>query len=175
MSQLATTPSPPEARPKRRPRGQGFPKLRRDERSEEAKRLAAAILEVLAGARTPLEAAQGVGVSLPRYYLLEERALRGLVAACERRPRGRTVSGEREVEKLKRDLRRLENESARYQALLRAAQRTVGLSPPERKKPEPGKRRPRRSRLARALRAAEAIRSGGTSAEGSPSVKSAEC
>ena len=66
MSQPATSPAPPEARPKRRPRGEGFPKLRRDERSEEAKRLAAAILEVLAGARTPLEAAQSLGVSLTR-------------------------------------------------------------------------------------------------------------
>jgi hypothetical protein len=35
--------------------------------SAEAKRVAAAILEVLAGARTPTEAAQALGLSLPRY------------------------------------------------------------------------------------------------------------
>src|SRR5260370_40572180 len=46
--------------------------------STEAKRLAAAILEVLAGARTPTEAAQVLALSLPRYYLLEARALHGI-------------------------------------------------------------------------------------------------
>jgi hypothetical protein len=45
------------------------------------KRQAAAILEVLAGARTPTEAATALAVSLPRYYQLESRALEGLVAA----------------------------------------------------------------------------------------------
>src|SRR6266446_3622667 len=45
-----------------------------------AKRMAAAILEVLAGARTPLDAATALAVSLPRYYQLESRALEGLVS-----------------------------------------------------------------------------------------------
>ena len=43
----------------------------------EAKRLAAVILEVLAGVRTPTGAATAPGIRLPRYYLWEERAIRG--------------------------------------------------------------------------------------------------
>jgi hypothetical protein len=46
------------------------------------------ILEVLAGMRTPTEAATVVGLSVPRYYLWEQRALEGLVRACEPRPKG---------------------------------------------------------------------------------------
>ena len=46
--------------------------------SVEAKRIAAAILEALAGERTPIQAAQALSVSLPRYYQLEAAGLRGL-------------------------------------------------------------------------------------------------
>ena len=60
--------------------------------SREAKRLAAVLLDVLAGARTPPQAAEVLGVSLPRYYQLEDRGLAGLVAACEARPRGRQAN-----------------------------------------------------------------------------------
>ena len=166
----AETKTPPLKR-----RGRGFPRLRLSRQSAEARQLAAAILEVLAGERTPLEAAQALGVSPPRYYFLEERALGGLVGACERRPRGRAVTPERELEKLRKEVKRLERECARSQALLRAAQRTVGLSPPERAKPIDGKRKPRRSRLARALKAAEALRpgtpSGGDGKEGTASAE----
>ena len=45
--------------------------------SPEAGRRAAAILEVLAGQRTPREVAQALGVSLPYFYLLERKALGG--------------------------------------------------------------------------------------------------
>jgi hypothetical protein len=144
--------------PRSRKRG-GFQKLRVDDGDGEAKRLAAVILEVLAGGRTPTEAAETLGVSPPRYYALEQRALDGLLAACRRRQRGRTKTPQRELEKLQGDVRRLERECSRWQALLRAAQRTVGIAPPKPLKPEPGrKRRPRRSRVARALRAAGALR-----------------
>ena len=51
------------------------------DQSREAKQLAAAILEVLAGARTPTEAALALNLSVPRYYQLETQALRGLVHA----------------------------------------------------------------------------------------------
>ena len=47
----------------------------------EAQRLAATILEVLAGVSTPTQAAETLSISLPRYYQLEARALEGLVAA----------------------------------------------------------------------------------------------
>lgn len=45
--------------------------------TSDARRRAAAVLEVLAGARTPTQAAEALGVSLPRYYLLEQRAIGG--------------------------------------------------------------------------------------------------
>jgi hypothetical protein len=50
------------------------------EASREAKRLAAAILEVLAGTQAPAEAARWLGISVARYYQLEVRGLAGLVA-----------------------------------------------------------------------------------------------
>ena len=99
------------------------------ERGQEAKRLAAAILEVLAGARTPTEAAASLELSLPRYYQLEAQALRGLLAACEPRPRGRVRTVKHEVETLRKENQRLQRELTRHQALARAAQRTIGLSP----------------------------------------------
>jgi hypothetical protein len=157
---------PPDSPPHRgagaaRAKGRvGFPKLRAllEGEGAEAKRLCAAILEVLAGARTPSDAASALGVSLPRYYALEERALVGLLSACERRPRGRRVTPEREAAKLAREVDRLERECARSQALLRSAQRAVGLSAPEKAKPEaPGKRRARRAKP-RALRVARILK-----------------
>ncbi len=137
----------------------GFKKLRAHDGDGEAKRLAAAILEVLAGGRTPTEAAQSLGISPPRYYALEQRALEGLVTACRRRQRGRVRTSESEAEKLRSEVRRLERECGRWQALLRAAQRTVGLSEPQPARPSPDrKRRPKRCRVARALRAAKALK-----------------
>jgi hypothetical protein len=96
----------------------------------EAKRLAAAILEVLAGTRTPGDAATALGVSLPRYYQVESRALAGLLAACEPRPKGRVRSSQHEIEALRRQQERLQRELSRQQALVRATQRTVGLASP---------------------------------------------
>ena len=75
--------------------------------SREARRLAAAILEVLAGARTPTEASSSLGLSLPRYYQVECQALRGLVAACEARPRGRQVNPGKEAMALRQENERL--------------------------------------------------------------------
>ena len=128
--------------------------------SAETKRLATAILEVLAGVRTPTDAAKTLEISLPRYYLLEQRALAGLLAACEPRPQGRGRSVEREIAKLRRELATSQRECARQQSLVRATQRVVGLVPPSPSKPadKQGGKRPRRRRpVARALRAARAI------------------
>src|SRR5437588_9217085 len=100
------------------------------DRSRDAKRVAAAILEVLAGARTPSEAAAALAMSVPHYYHVETRALRGLLAACEAQPKGRVRNPHSEVTALRRDNERLQREVIRQQALVRAAQRTVGLSPP---------------------------------------------
>jgi hypothetical protein len=122
----------------------------------EARRQAAAILEVLAGVRTPTEAAEALGMSLPRYYQVEGRALRGMVEACVARPKGRQPSGENTLAALKRELERWRREAARQQALARAAQRAVGLAPPPPVKTA-GKK-VRRQRMARALGVAASLR-----------------
>jgi hypothetical protein len=123
--------------------------------SRDAKRLAAAVLEVLAGVRTPAQAAEATGVSLPRYYQLEAQALAGLIRGCERQPKGRrrepadaTAALAKENERLKRDL-------GRQQTLVRLAQRSVGLAPPP---PVPAKGRRKRKPTTRALVTAERLR-----------------
>ena len=108
----------------------------------EAQRRAAAILEVLAGARTPAQAAAALGLSLPHYYQLEGRALRALVAGCAAKPKGRTPSADGALAALRRQHDRLERELARQQALVRLAQRAVGLPAPAAKAAKaPGRRR----------------------------------
>lgn len=143
--------------------------------SAQARRHAAMILEALNGVRTTQEAADAMGVALPRYYVLETRALEGFIEALEPRRRGRQVTVEREQEKLREEIARLERETRRYQALYRTAQRSLGLpaAPKESgaaKKPKKAKagstektrRRRRKSR-------GEAILSGLQKAEASPS------
>jgi hypothetical protein len=123
-----------------------------------ARKLAAVVLEVLAGLRGPREAAAAVELSLPRYYAAELRALHGLLAACEPPPRGRQPAAASEVTALKRRCAELERQCVRQQTLLRLAQRSIGLSPatPPPSKPSKGQRR-RRPRL-RALKAIEQLR-----------------
>ena len=146
------------AETKERPRRSRVPKLRAEDPGAEAKRTSSAILEVLAGARSPVDAAAALGITLPRYYALEARALAGFLAALRPRARGRRRTPEREQEVLRLEVERLEREGGRLRALLRAAERTVGLKPPEPRKKEPGKKRRRRRPTARALKAVEAIR-----------------
>lgn len=135
----------------RRPKQAGGATLGQ-EQSRDARRLAAAILEVLAGARTPTEAATALNVSLPRYYQIESRALQGLVTACEAKPKGRVRSPERDLAALRQANERLQRDVSRQQALVRAAQRTMGLPPPS---PASAARKtgkkPRTRRVARAL------------------------
>jgi hypothetical protein len=119
-------------------------------RSAEARRQAAAILEVLAGARTPAEAAVALGLSVPRYYQVEAYALRGLLKACEPRPRGKVASPETALTALRKENQRLQRDITRQQALVRAAQRSIGLSPPP-ALPKPSGKKIRKRRTARAL------------------------
>lgn len=127
------------------------------EASKEAKRLAAVILEVLAGVRQPPQAAEALQLSLPRYYQVEVRALRGLLAACEPRPRGRRPDVARELTGLRQQNARLQRELARQQALLRLAQRAVGVAPAA-PPPKASRKRKRRQRQARALTVAARLR-----------------
>lgn len=138
--------------------------------TSDARRRAAAVLEVLAGVRTPAQAAEAVGVSLPRYYLLEQRAIGGLVAACEPAPRGPQANAQRRVAALEREIARLTREAGRHQALARAAQRTLGLAPPAvprtpgktaEKAASSGRSRRRRRPTVRALTLAKELSTGG--------------
>lgn len=165
------TEASPKASPAKRKRGPKDPGG-----SSEARRTAAVILEIWAGVRTPPAAASALGVSLPRYYQLEQRAVGALVAACEPRPRGPGPNFEREIRSLERQLATSRRDCARLQALLRTSQRAIGLpapEPPQAKgsppaKPAPGKRRAKRP-TARALRLAETLSAdspGANSSEG---------
>ncbi|MCB1162131.1 hypothetical protein KDL67_05535 [bacterium] len=149
--------------------------------TEESRRQAVCVLEVLAGVRTPEEAATALGVSLQTYYNLESRALRGLVRGCAPDPRGRGVEAQRELELARQRCGELERQLQRHRALLRSAQRVAGL--PVEDKPAarrgvrggrgkdattgpsaaPGRRQARKPRV-RALRAIAAL--GGSGASG---------
>ena len=160
-----TKSSSPEAPPVKRKRAP----VKDPGGSPEARRIAAVILENWAGVRAPPAAASALGVSLPRYYQLEQRAVGALVAVCEPRPRGPGPNHEREIRSLQRQLATSRRDCARLQALLRTSQRTIGLpavEPPA--KPAPGKRRPKRPTV-RALKLARSLAAdspGGSAGEG---------
>jgi hypothetical protein len=111
------------------------------------------VLEVLAGGRTPSDAATALGVSVVRYYVLEARALSGLVKGCEPRGRGPGKSSSLQVAQLQRKVEQLERECSRRQSLLRLSQRALGLLPSQSTAKKSGKRRPKKPTV-RALRAA---------------------
>jgi hypothetical protein len=130
--------------------------------SRVAKRQAAVILEVLSGLRDARDGSTALGVSVNRYYQLETRALQGLIAALEPRPKGRQQSPETRLAMVERERGRLKQELGRYQALLRSAQRSLGLASLPRKTKRSklgGKDKPRRRRtVKRGLRAVVALR-----------------
>ena len=138
--------------------------------STAASQRAAAILEVLAGERTPQQAAAALSVSVPYFYLLERKALRGLLQACEPQPKGPPgPSSERQLQALELQLARCQRECQRQAALVRATQRAVGLPPspsaePAKTSAANGKRRRRRP-AARALRTAKILRHNSSVAE----------
>jgi hypothetical protein len=101
-----------------------------DVAAPEASRMAVVILEVLAGVRSPQDAANTLGITSPRYYQLETRALNGLVAALKPRPKGKQPSLEGRIHQLERTLEAARRETARQQALARVTQRSLGLKPP---------------------------------------------
>jgi hypothetical protein len=127
----------------------------------QAQRLAATILEVLAGVRSPPQAAQLLGITLPRYYQLEARALEGLVGALGPRPRGKQPSLENRVALLEKQLASAHRQCARQEALVRVTRRTFGLAgaaPPKSTTPERDPLgRKKRKPAVRALKAARAL------------------
>ena len=125
-----------------------------------AKRIAAAILEVLGGIRLPSDAAHALGLSLPRYYQLETRALNGLLQACEPRAKGRVRSVASELAAAQKQIATLKRDCSRQQALVRLTQRTVGLGAPQPPKPGPKGLRKRRTPTVRALKVVALLNSG---------------
>jgi hypothetical protein len=146
--QKTVIPSAPEAKPKHPAKSSPMASFNKAlaQTGHEARRKAAAILEVLAGARKPSDAAQALGITPMRYYLLELRAIQGLVKACEPVKLGAKVSPERETQRLRKQVTVLERECARYAALARVAQRAVNLSPPPADKKTAGGKKARRSK-----------------------------
>ena len=136
---------------------------------KDAKRLAAVILEVWAGVRTPLQAAETLGVSLPRYYQIEANGLQGLVAGCMPKPKGRQANPAHEATALRRDNERLQRELGRQQALVRLTQRGLGVTPPP-AKPATTKGR-RRKPVVRALTLATRLQPEAAEPEAAPSVR----
>lgn len=135
------------------------PQLSLEGTSRDTRCVAAAILEVLAGTRTPSDAAQALGMSVPHYYTVERRALQGLLTACKPQKTGRGHSTESELTRLQRECEQLRRECGRQQALVRAAQRTIGLAAPTpASKPDAsGKKHRKRRPTARALKAVAAL------------------
>ena len=81
--------------------------------------------------RTPPQAAEALGLSLPRYYQLEDRATGAGSRSAARRGRGAgRPTAESKAAALAKEVERLKQELGRYQALVRLTQRTVGVPPP---------------------------------------------
>jgi hypothetical protein len=155
----AARPAPAHPAPTPKPR-RATPKVQTEGVSREARQQAAAVLEVLAGVRSPAEVAQQLAMSLTRYYIIEGRALQGLLRACEPRPQGRVRTPASELAALRRECEQLRRQVARQQALLRLTERAAGLAAaPAAAKPDSAtpKKRRRRKPKARALQAAAVL------------------
>jgi hypothetical protein len=144
----------------------------------EAQRLAATILECLAGMRSPPAAAELLKISLPRYYQLEARALEGLVAALGPRPKGKQPSLENRIQQLEKQLEVAQRACARQEALVRVTQRSLGLAAlaqprPSTPSPQGQRRKPRRPQV-RALRAAQTLRTQAAADAGNPEASAVQ-
>ncbi len=136
--------------------------------TNEANRRAVAVLEVLGGLCAPADAAAALGIAVPRYYQLEVRALEGMVRALEPRSLGKQPSLEKRLVRLEKELQQARRECSRQQALVRIAQRSVGLKPmavangqapaKDRQAGLPGTGRRKRRPTVRALSAAAVLR-----------------
>lgn len=126
----------------------------------EGRKVAALVLEVLAGELNPSEAAEILQVGLSRYYQMEKRALEGLIRACAAPERkGRQKNEAARIQKLERELQTQQREYRRAQALLRAAQKIGGIATAvaevRGRKSKNGRKR--RKPMARALKAAQTL------------------
>jgi hypothetical protein len=120
-------------------------------------------LEVLSGLRRTEDASEAMKISLPRYYILETRALQGLISALEPRSRGRQRRPEDEIVALQKEKAQLQRDLNRTQALVRASQRALGIPQPPKeddKRKLAGTGRRKRRASVRAVRTVRALRRG---------------
>ncbi|MCC7015229.1 MAG: hypothetical protein IT454_21905 [Planctomycetes bacterium] len=147
--------------------------------SPQARKTAAVVLESVCGVCSVEDASARLGIAVPRYYVLETRALQGLIGALEPRARGRKQSDDSRIAELLRQTTRLEREVRRYQALHRAATRAIGVAPLVAKPTEvKGAKKRRMRRRARAERVIDFLRGSvasevGAESEPPPSAKEA--
>ena len=94
--------------------------------SDEAKKLVCVVIEVLSGLQSPTSASELLKTSIARYYILETRAIQGMMIALE--PRDRGPNGGNEIKKLLMQKKKLEIELQRSQSLVRTMHRSIGLS-----------------------------------------------
>jgi hypothetical protein len=125
--------------------------------SAEARKRAGVVLEVLAGSLSTTDAARALGISAPKYYMVESRALSGLVAGCEPRRKGPGASVEKALQAAEREKARLLRQVSRLTALVRAQQRAAGVVVPKSTDKDGGKKRKRRP-SARALKYVKALK-----------------
>jgi hypothetical protein len=145
----------------------------------ETKRRAAMVLEVLAGMRTPSEAASALGLSVSCYYLLERKALQGLLNGCQPQPKGSPRLGlERQLARLQKELDKSRQECLRQASLVRATQRAMGLpavakpaGPSKANSGKEGKKSRRLRPTIRAMRAAKTLREDSSLEESPTDVK----
>jgi hypothetical protein len=127
-----------------------------------ARRTATVILEVLGGLRTATAASEVLSLPLARYYVLERRAVLGMVQALGPRPRGRPRSDEERMRQLTAEVERLRAEVTRVESLYRITQRAIGV-PSELARPgatatrgrSQGRSKPRVKRILARLRTPE--------------------
>jgi hypothetical protein len=134
-SSPSTTPTPEVTpgrkrggRPKRPPKPPSPPP--EEAASPQARRTAAVILEVLAGLRSTGDAARTLGVTSVRFYAIEERAIGGLIAACEPRQSGIQPEAREahELAHLRNQVRKQGQELNQVRSVLRTTQRQLGVA-----------------------------------------------
>lgn len=129
--------------------------------AERAKLTAAVVLDVLAGNRSPGDAASALGLSVARYYVIEEQAINGLIAGCSPRQRGRQPDPGKEIARMTAENQRLTQALLRQQALVRTSQRSLGVTLPTKAIPATttprGRGKGKRQPKVRALRAVKRL------------------
>ena len=97
--------------------------------SKTARKTASLVLQVWCGELHPSEAAAALEVGVPRYYQIEKKAYKGVIAACEpQERRGRQKSEVKIIAELKTENAALLRDLKRAQALARLSQKAGGVA-----------------------------------------------